>query len=238
MNRFFKYLFPLLLLFIISPTFAQNYNVDSIIKIAQSSKNDSVKFSEYRRALSLYKSRGNFQKADSILNLELQLSNAFPMAKSYYLMEKDQVLQLRGKYAEVIESFFKAMEIAEKKKHYELHASLFNDIGMIHFSQEEYDQALNYYIKAVDLLLKNNKQKGLRNYYNNIGNIYYITKKYTKAFDYYNKALELVKKSERISNTPNFLNNIGSAYMELKDYDQAMRYFLEAHKIVADANRT
>lgn len=172
-------------------------------------------------------------KADSMVKIlsEMNIPQHKRKIEMLCFYEKGYIEELRGSYTKALENYFAAAKLAEEEKNYGFMASTNNGIGLIYFSQNDFDKALSYYLKAVDVHKKNGLKKGLAGYYNNIGNVYYRRRDYAKAMEYYTLALEIRKKLNHELGIAGSLNNIGSVHLELKEYDKALPCFEEAMAI-------
>ncbi len=144
------------------------------------------------------------------------------------------------KYDEAIE-LSKRLELyyeLEKPEEYKS-ANLYNLIGMLYLSTNEFEASETYFLKAQKIqeeeALKNPDEieRDLSITYNNLGGLYIEFKKFDDAERCYLKALKIREKfSEK--NTDEYesdlalsYNNIGLLYTYMQKYDDAEQYFLK-----------
>ncbi len=208
-------------------------SIDSLLAIAKTTNNDSIKIKKYHDVANLFIRAGDLLSADSITEVMLKvavLRNNIK-GKTFYFFDKGYIHELQGNYVKAIEYYLKALKLAEGNSQYNLIASIYNNLGIIYFNQGDLDKALEQYLKAVKLAELQSAVKGLGDFYNNAGNVYYRKKNYDIALAFYTKSLNYGKEKGRNYGISQSLNNIGSVYLMLNQNDKAMSYFIEAEKI-------
>ncbi|CAF1260068.1 unnamed protein product [Adineta steineri] len=102
----------------------------------------------------------------------------------------------------------------------------YNQLGIIHWKQGDYDQAIEYYEKVLEIREKTLplNHPSLVTSYNDIGNVYTYVGAYSKALSVYEKALEINEKTLP-SNHPDSAssyNNIGRMHNSMGEYAKAV----------------
>jgi tetratricopeptide (TPR) repeat protein len=111
----------------------------------------------------------------------------------------------------------------------------YNNIGLAHDNQGEYDRAIGYYKKALEVGLKKlgPDHPAVATYYNNIGAAYAHKGEYDQAIGYFKAALEigLKKLGPDHPQVAAYYDNIGAAHAHKEEYNRAIDYFKKALEI-------
>ena len=126
---------------------------------------------------------------------------------------------------------FQLLELYEKTKNRSGVGSALNDIGIIHYYKDEYQQALKYAFKALEIYKSLDDSAGIAMCYNNIANSNADNTDYKKGLEYYFKALEINKKLNDYDGIVMCLGNIGETYFEMEQFEKASEYYNEAEKL-------
>ncbi|CAF1511530.1 unnamed protein product, partial [Adineta steineri] len=111
-------------------------------------------------------------------------------------------------------------------------AIYYNQLGVVHSNQGDYEKAIWYYEKALEILRKilPSNHPDLITSYINIGLVYDNMGEYSKALSYYEQGLEIWKRTLP-SNHPylaTLYSNIGNAYHNMGEYSKALSYYKKA----------
>jgi serine/threonine protein kinase/tetratricopeptide (TPR) repeat protein len=110
-------------------------------------------------------------------------------------------------------------------------ASIFNNLGIAHFMEGNYDLSLKYFNNALRICESNNDKVKLSQLNMNLGNVFNIKGKRDEANKFWIKAMEINESYGDLSQKAKILNNMGiSAYDEL-EYEEAMNYYKESKEI-------
>ncbi|CAF5011005.1 unnamed protein product, partial [Rotaria socialis] len=120
-------------------------------------------------------------------------------------------------------------ELLENASHDSDRAHIYHMLGMMKYSQGEYQQAVKFYKKSLEIYRKTlpEDDTSLAPTYNNIGQVYYNMGKYSKALEYYEKSHKILE----ISLPPTHpdlatsYNNIGLVYDNMGEYSKALEYY-------------
>lgn len=131
----------------------------------------------------------------------------------------------QGDYAKALELYLKSLKIAEQVRDSVTMFMINNNIGMVYYYQQEYEQALKYYRKAE----QNNINPGLT--YSNMGMLFTDKNDYTTALSYFTKALGNYYTSANQNGISSMLSNIGNIYENKGEYEKALDYYTKSLSI-------
>ena len=114
-------------------------------------------------------------------------------------------------------------------------ATSYNNIGIVYYSQGDYENALEYSFKALHIREKilGPNHPDVAESYNNIGSIYSSQRDFDKALEYHFKALNIMEEVHETDHPYTALsyNGIGAAYDGQGDYGKALEYYFKALSI-------
>lgn len=218
-----------ILLFISAFTHAQNRKQDSIREIVLRPTQDTFRLYNMYKLSFFYLNQSDFETADSLRSLVSELGKrlGYKKAEAYATIIQGRVAEGRGNYTAALDANLKVISMAEKNGFTELLPPCYNTLGIIYFSQKQYDKSLESYLKAVKLS-ESNQNANLSIYYNNIGNIYYTKKQYDIAYSYHEKALRKREERGDSSGIANSYNNLGEILRIKGQNQKALDYFNKA----------
>jgi len=101
-------------------------------------------------------------------------------------------------YEESKRYYEEALEMAERiedeGERLKAKASAYNNIGEIHYSQGNFQEALEWYEKSRKICEEIGNQKGLTTTYNSIGGIHYSQSNWEEALEWYEKSRKISEK--------------------------------------------
>ena len=121
----------------------------------------------------------------------------------------------------------------ENAQNNEQKASIYHDLGRIHYKICEYENALDCFKKAENLFKKLDGEENLAAVLGSIGNVYKVQSDFSQALKYYKLALDINKKIGFLRGEANNLGNIGIVYKDQGDLEQALKYY----KLALDINK-
>lgn len=124
--------------------------------------------------------------------------------------------------------YMKGIKIAEEQNLQTQRAMLLNNIGVIYFGFNNYDQSLNYFTQASVINLKHQNNQELFINYNNIAEIYLKKNNLEKAMDYSLKALQYLNEQTDQEMYYMMHANIGAIYTLRHEYPMALSYLNNA----------
>lgn len=166
---------------------------------------------------------GSKQKLNRELVLSRQHKDIRKEAKC--LSYLGAIHDIEGDSKKAIELLLQAIRIQERKNFQEDLSFSYNNLGVAHFYQDNYDIALNYYQKSyhIDSLLNN--QSGAAGTLVNIGLILTYQNKSEQAQKNYLLALESYKALKDSNGICSVYSNLGKIYFEKKAYQKAIEYY-------------
>ncbi len=221
----------------------QEHQVDSLQKIIQSAKHDTVLTNAWMAWDNIiYISDPDLdlvlnQKADSLSSLNLkkdldkQTKLAFLKTKGNALNNIGTIYKDRGDYDKAIEFQTESKKILEEIGDKKGVALSLNSFGNIYSDLGDYNKAIQYYTECQKISEEIHNKEGMASSFNNIGLIYYEQGNYAKSIVLYTKSLKI---SEEIGDKEGIaisLNNIGSIHREQGDYTKAIEYYSKSIKI-------
>ncbi|HSH20921.1 MAG TPA: tetratricopeptide repeat protein, partial [Draconibacterium sp.] len=201
---------------------AQDFNLDSVKYVAETTKNDTVKFGALTR-LTFYYTWANPDSARFYANKELELANKLNSDgwKTKAFIDMGMVLGVMGNYSQALDLALNAKELSEKTEMNKFSINVY--LCIIYRDQGDFENARNYAFKALSLSdsLGGNYEIAL----GHIGSVYEKFGHLDSALLYINKAYEIDKKRDRKwTLLPNTMGNI---YEKMGNYDMAIQYFRE-----------
>jgi len=104
-------------------------------------------------------------------------------------------------------------------------------IGVVNYSQGNYDKAFEYLLKSLKYNEKIKDKMGISNSYTVIGMVYRAQGDYSRAIDFNFRALKINEELGNQEEISSSLNNIGVVYHLQRNYDQAIDYYLRSLSI-------
>lgn len=187
-----------------------------------------------------------YGRAMSSLNVNDSALTMYSLALDIYKQEENLFLQARmhnaigslylkqGVYHSALDAFYKALRLMEEigSENYERAIStLLNNIGNIHYFQENFDQALENYLKAYNLIEFHGDSLTIANTYNNLGVAYEAKNEFGKALEFYELALPMYKKINHVEMQCNTLYNMGIIAIKQKKFSKAARLYQQCLEI-------
>lgn len=200
-------------------------NLDSLVKIFNSAKHDTVKFNAALAIFEVYLKKNPYE-AESYVNAAVQLAlktNLKPKLAQAY-MKKGVFFKKIDVQDTAIIFFKKAQELFMELKNYKNAANMSFNIASSKSDMGEIDEALNeldslsrYYKKE-----GNTEQEGMC--YSNMSNIYDTKGDFNSAIKLLFKAIDLFDKCNKPERKARALNGIANLMREKGDYKKALEY--------------
>lgn len=102
---------------------------------------------------------------------------------------------------------------------------IYNEIGVVHYKQKNYEEAKEYFIKGIKLCSKDDISRTYQTLMLNLGHTYRYMKKFKEAIEIYMKLYYIDSKNIDV------LNGIGIVLCLLGKYDYALDFFHQANFI-------
>lgn len=196
---------------------AQNAQLDSLKRIVEDTKIDTIKADRYNKIADSYKEIDpdlTFSYAQKAITLSLKNEYHFGLATAY--VNKGNASIILGNYEGALKFFKKAQSEFEtalqketnKKRIKSGLARAFASSGEVYSEQGDYTSSLKTYEKALKLYQQIDEKEGISKTLNNIRILYKSQQKYPKALQYLKEAHKIQTiLGER--NAPMILTNIG-----------------------------
>ena len=107
-------------------------------------------------------------------------------------------------------------------------SGVYNNRGLLHYRQGQYDQSLLFYQKALQLDRQMQDSARVERRLKNIGISYKQMGRYQKALETYQEALSVARSLALEGEIASINNSIGNLYNSLKDFEKAKFHFGEA----------
>jgi two-component sensor histidine kinase len=226
-----------ILLFLILSFCGKSQNIDSLIQISTSTKNDSIKCGALTRiSFELVE-----DKTQEALLYGFKAKEIAEKINSKY--HKQRVYEVIGQCYSFLKNFQqsytyfqKAIFINSQTKDEQFFGVICNNLALSFYFQAKLDSSLYYHFKSLDVRIKRNDKKGIAANYNNIGLLYKLKKDYNTSITYYNLSLSIKREIGDKKGEFSTLNNVGSLYKQLKNYDSAFVVFKRLTEIAEQKN--
>ncbi len=178
-------------------------------------KVDTTKINEYNDHARELIVKGNYLKADSLIDVayHLSLELNFKTGEFNALTNKGVIFWYQDNYPKSLEYYFKAMSIAEKMNNQLFISRCLANIGLVYSSKNDFDKSLSYYQKSLVIKQRIRDTKAEAIILSNIAEIFNNRGDLKNALEYYFKALEkdkLLKNNDGLV-ALNFVG-VGSVY--------------------------
>jgi len=198
MQKRVKIFLSILFLFSTNILFSQySPKIDSIIKLTESSKDDTSKVTQLRN-LSLEIKSMDIDKAVEYgtQSIELAQKLKFKYGEAESLKNLGGIYYSNSNYSKAYEYYNKSIVVFEELKDTVKLSKLISNIGSIFSQQGDYENALKYFFESLKMKQALNDQKGIATTYNAIGLVFASQGKdfNEDAFKYYNDALTIYQK--------------------------------------------
>ena len=133
------------------------------------------------------------------------------------------MLLSKGDYDKATSYYVKALKIREQIRDSAGIASSTNNLGMIFYKQQKFENAINYYHQALNI---NRKQKMLKKealILLNLGNIYDEIDQYDSSVYYYQKSIIVAEQSDDLRSIAMAYGNMGVSQGKLGNYVIAVK---------------
>ncbi len=210
----------LIIIFCFNTLSAQN--VDSLLKIIEATKSDSVKLSIYMDYLIIpFKDERNFEKAkeyyykaQAIVKKDKTLQIALGLQYANILMAEEN-------YSLAIDSVNKLMIQSIKTQNLSGQAKCLRTKALIQIYSGEYEKAAGLYYEALKVWEQTKSPLKIAIGYGDLGMINYYLGHFDKAATYWQKSVDIYQVNNVKPELASNLGNLGLAYIELKNYYKA-----------------
>ncbi len=223
MNKVYKCILFVCMLFTLHITIAQQSKVDSLKLLLE-----EIEYPIERT--DLYNDISVFFYQTQLYNDSAYYYNdkAYQIAKEFNLPDKEGralfnfgLIQTEtGETSLAIENYLKALRIFERLKE-SVNISVINSsIGALYFAEKKYDKATTFFNKAIEISTRDKDSIGMTIDYVNLGETEYKAKKYTSARKHLEFAGQLAQKKGL--EYPSLYISYGNTLLALQEVDSAI----------------
>jgi signal transduction histidine kinase len=225
----------ILLLYCFSQTvlFAQNKQIDSLLSVLKTAKDDTSKVNtlialskQLRQASNFTDAKKYAEKAISLaenINFENGIAGAYNNMGIFYFYQND--------YPEALKNYLASLNVREKIGDNQGIADCYHNIGYVYHNQGNYPEAIKNYFASIRAKEKTGDKGGMARSYGNIGLIYLDERNYSEALKNQLSALKLFEESKDKIGIAGTTNNIGLVYENQGNYSEALKYYFETLKL-------
>ncbi len=219
-------------LFVSAPKAAQSSQLDSLMHLLRQASPDTNRVKLYNEISGIWLK----QSIDSVpayakKGIALAQLLGFAEGEMMGLNALGNYYENKTMYAEALETYQEALDIATEINSTAGFAILYNNMGMVHIRQGRYNEAFGLMIEALKAEEVLGNDKGIAEALNNIGVVYFYLGQFDKATEYFERSM---KKEEAIGNmqaVKHAVNNLGAIYNYLKNYPKAIEQYQKAFEI-------
>jgi signal transduction histidine kinase len=218
--------------------FAQNTKeIDSLIKVTSTIKNDSIKVSNLNKIAFKYIFNDK-DKAIEFLNKsqKLALEKKCNFGYNENINIHGILMDVTGDSDSAFYYFNKSLQLSKKNNFKNLQVRAVNNLGMYYWNTGQFEKALNHFFEALKINDKLPKEQQI-NYstcYSNIGLIYQEMDLNEKALEFHKKAYDYRLKNNLNHEISISLNNIAICYhalgknlLAIENYKKGIQYAKE-----------
>jgi signal transduction histidine kinase len=224
----------------------QNAKIDSLLKVLESSKEDTAKVNTLNRIASEFRNNNPdtaiyfanqahslaFKLNDKmgIANSCLIFGSAFKNLGNYEmaLNNCDSALII---YEQLLQTYTEPELTAGKLKILKQQARAYNGIAIINDLQNNYPEALKNNLNALKIREEISDKEGMAASYNNIGLVYENMGNYPEALKNYYASLEIAEENGFKQSIGIAYHNLGSIYDGQRNYPEALKNYFASLKI-------
>lgn len=202
---------------------AYSQNLDSLLTVARSKENDSVKIRMYNKIAFGY----IFNDTDkALMVLEEGKKSAKTANFNFGLTELVNThgiyMDVTGKSDSAAYYFKKALKMSRDFGFKNIESMCINNLGMFNWNRGNYNEALDYFFQSLKMDEAQKSEKSTSTSLNNIGLIYQEMNLNDKALEYHKKALKVREKYNLENEQIASHNNIGINLKDLGRIDEAI----------------
>ncbi len=213
-------------------------NIDSLLVILNTSKEDTLKVNLYQKIAGHYNvTHLDSAKAFAEKGILLAKKLNYPLGKWMNLNALGNFYERKTNYKEAFNYYNQALEIITNTNDTKGFAVVLNNIATVHIRKAEYDKALIYMFDALKAEEELENRNGIAQAYNNIGVVYYYLQNFDKTTYYLTEALKIQEELGNYDGLINGYNNVGAISDYQKKYDEAIVSYqkgLEISKLIKD----
>ena len=205
------------------------------LKLCDESNNKAGKSKTLGYLSTIYRDRGDYQKAMNLTleSLDLSIAGTDWKQTGYAYNNMASIYRLMGNYPLALETNYKGLKIFDEHNFLEGIAFCKYNIGLIYLRQANFKKALEYFEKTVSIRKKIGDKNGEAKALSRIAELYVEWENYSRAISIYNEV-------ESVYNDINDVKSLMTVWMgralvfeKLNDFNGALA---ESKKALANAN--
>jgi serine phosphatase RsbU (regulator of sigma subunit) len=235
----------LILILLINSTVFLGQNLDSLLSLVNTAKNDSLKI---KHIINLANSvlYSNNDTANYYANIGLSICEDYDFNKMKFdlMFIKGQSLSSKSNFTQAQKIFIRAEKLAINNKDTFDICQINNALGSLHkelselsnYDKIENKQAQKYYLVALDNALLINDSMLIAYCYNNVGITYMIEYEYDKGMTMWQNSLDIKLSLGLQLEAAMTMGNMAMYYRDTKEYKKAYNIYKDIIKIQKDSN--
>ena len=226
-----KYFLFSLLVFNICFAFAQNKNIDSLLTLLKTDKEDTNKVKTLINIGEYYSDKGEYDKSLKFLEDASKLCSE--TKKKEILITKVNIViagvyTRKGDYNKSLDLYLGSLGILERENQRKELAKALHNIAITYYHNFKLDESKKYTLKSKAIFEELKDTVGVLSSLSLLGTICYDKEDYSAALNYYKESLEQTEKLKDKSYSAINFNGIGTVYADTKKYAEAISYFEKA----------
>ncbi|GAB4157706.1 MAG: sensor histidine kinase [Winogradskyella sp.] len=202
---------------------AYSQNLDSLLTVARSTKNDSVKIRMYNKIAFGYIFNNTGKALEVIEEGKASAKEAnFKFGLTELVNTHGIYMDVTGKSDSAAYYFEKALTMSRDFGYKNIESMCINNLGMFNWNRGNYNEALDYFFQSLKMDESMQSEKSTSYSLNNIGLIYQEMNLNEKALEYHKKALKVREKYNLENEQIASHNNIGINLKDLGRLDEAI----------------
>jgi two-component system, sensor histidine kinase PdtaS len=232
-----RFLTNLLVLICSVPVVAQSGYIDSLLKVADTARVDTLRFDTWQELGTHHMESDpplGIQFGNRMLELARRLNDSVRIGFAY------QMLGVCYDYKNDLDSclyyLYKADTIHISMNRPDRRAHIISDIALAYYLRGNYELSLRNHLQALELRRKSGNKNHVSKSLNNIGLLYKQRKDYATAVKYYRESIMLKEELNDERGLVNTYMNLGSMYQSLEQYDSAYAYAKKCNDLAVKLN--
>ena len=216
---------------------AQNAALDSLLQLEKTLPNDTNRVDALNEIARVYLDY-NYPKALNYATKSYKLAESinYENGRVTALTHQSYANDYMGRYAIAQQQNFELLAIFQQYNDSDHISTCYNNIGIIHYYLNNYQESIDFTQKALDYYLYHNQKIDIATCYNNIANAYSDMGNNDTAIVFYNKALVLYDELDDIDGMSLINGNVGEVYAVQGKYDEAYTSFIKSLQLAEKIN--
>jgi tetratricopeptide (TPR) repeat protein/serine phosphatase RsbU (regulator of sigma subunit) len=223
-----SFLVPFILAVVLLPfsVFAQQQNIDSLLKVAKTGKTDTARINAFLQLSWEFRANNPdkaFEYAREALKRSIDINDQLEKARS--LATLGTLHKNSGKYNQALDYNLKALKVYIERNDKWRMSNSYNNLGNIYLILGRNQEAIDSYQQSIDLCNELGKPSEAILPLNNMGEVYRKMGDMENATQCFTRALKLARDSKDESMIIYCLSNMGYIFVMQGKYDSAFSYY-------------